>query len=102
MGPQHKNNPKNMKVAAATRRYLSEIGRRGGQISRRSLTAEQARNMVQLREARRLFRLHHGRCFWSYRPDLVVGLDDIHWVAAQLKKYGDRKLWIKAQRLLCQ
>ena len=34
-------------------RYLSEIGRRGGVRSRRTLTAEQARAMVTSREAKR-------------------------------------------------
>ncbi len=36
-----------------SRRFLAEIGRRGGIRSRRALTADQARAMVQSREARR-------------------------------------------------
>lgn len=36
-----------------TRKYLSEIGRKGGQKSRRVLTPEQARKMVEAREAKR-------------------------------------------------
>ena len=35
-------------------RYLAEIGRRGGIRSRRVLTPETARRMVQIREARRI------------------------------------------------
>jgi hypothetical protein len=38
------------------RRYLSEIGRRGGTRSRRTLTPEQARAMVVSREAKRAVR----------------------------------------------
>ncbi len=52
----------------STRRYLAEIGRRGGMRSRRTLTPEQARAMVAAREARRrrgavavrVFRLGEG------------------------------------------
>lgn len=36
-----------------TKEYLSRIGRKGGQKSRRVLTPEQARNMVKAREAKR-------------------------------------------------
>ncbi len=36
-----------------TKRYLAEIGRRGGMRSRRQLSADDARRMVQKREARR-------------------------------------------------
>lgn len=35
------------------KRYLAEIGRRGGTRSRRTLSAEDARRMVRIREARR-------------------------------------------------
>lgn len=36
-----------------TRKYLSEIGKKGGQKSRRTLTSEQARAMVKAREAKK-------------------------------------------------
>ena len=36
------------------REYMSEIGRKGGQKSRRTLTTEQARKMVEAREKKRL------------------------------------------------
>lgn len=75
------------------RRYLAEIGRKGGTRSRRTLSPEQARHMVQIREARRAFREFHARCFWSYRRDLVIGADDVSWVAEQLMRHGDREAW---------
>ena len=46
--------------------YLAEIGRRGGQRSRRKLTSEDARQMVRLREARRAFARFYAVCFWSF------------------------------------
>ena len=54
------------------RRYLAEIGRRGGKRSRRALDSETARRMVRLREARRAFRRFRTRCFWSSPPDYLV------------------------------
>jgi hypothetical protein len=41
------------------RQYLSEIGRRGGTRSRRTLSPEAARRMVAIREARRAARSEH-------------------------------------------
>src|SRR5688500_4557633 len=41
------------------RRYLAEIGRRGGITSRRTLEPETARRMVEIREARRAARHAH-------------------------------------------
>ena len=49
-----------------------------------------ARDMVRVREARRAFRRFRTSCFWSYRPDLVIGLAEVSWVAEQLKKHGNR------------
>jgi len=37
----------------AIQKYLSEIGRRGGEKSRRTLTPEQSRTMTAAREAKR-------------------------------------------------
>ena len=70
------------------RRYLSQIGRKGGRRSRRTLDSETARRMVRLREARRAFRLNHSECFRSYDPDYRIDFDDIDWVAEQLVEYG--------------
>lgn len=81
------------------RQYLAEIGRRGGRKSRRTLDPEQARAMVRVREARRLYRAYHASCFWSSPPDLTIGPDDVAWVAAQLMKHGGLAAWEKGVRL---
>jgi hypothetical protein len=75
------------------RSYLAEIGARGGRRSRRTLDAGTARTMVRVREARRAFRRFRNTCFWSCRPDLVIGADDVRWVAEQLMKHGNREAW---------
>jgi hypothetical protein len=75
------------------KQYLARIGARGGRKSRRTLDAATARTMVLVREARRAFRRFRATCFWSYRPDLVIGADDIPWVAEQLMKHGNREAW---------
>ena len=75
------------------RDYLAEIGRRRGQKSRRTLDPETARSMVRVREARRAYRRFRTSCFWSYRPDLHIGLDDVDWVAETLMKNGNREAW---------
>jgi len=81
------------------RKYLAEIGRRGGLKSRRTLDADQARAMVRLREARRAYRHYHARCFWSCPPNLDIGMADVAWVAEQLMKHGGREAWEKGARL---
>ena len=83
----------------AVRRYLSSIGRRGGQKSRRQLATETARDMVRLREARRAFRRFHARCFWSTDPDYRVTPNDIPWVAERVMTYGGREGWDMGARL---
>jgi hypothetical protein len=55
--------------------------------------------MVRVREARRAFRRFRATCFWSYRPDLEIGLDQVGWVAEQLRKHGNREAWRIAARL---
>lgn len=81
-------------------RYLATIGARGGRKSRRALDPETARAMVRVREARRAFRRFHTRCFWSYRPDLEIGIKDVSWVAEQLMKHGNREAWRVGAKLL--
>jgi hypothetical protein len=81
------------------RQYLSQIGRRGGAKSRRTLNPETARSMVRVREARRAFRRFRIQCFWSYRPDLVIGEPDVAWVARELMKHGGRQAWLKGKSL---
>jgi len=75
------------------RRYLAAIGARGGRKSRRTLDADTARTMVRVREARRAFRRFRASCFWSYRSDLVITVNDIPWVTEQLMKQGNRDAW---------
>lgn len=84
---------------SAIRKYLADIGRRGGLKSRRTLDPETARAMVHVREARRAFRRFYTECFWSYRPDLVIGRDDVSWVADQLMRHGTREAWYTGARL---
>jgi hypothetical protein len=81
------------------KKYLASIGRRGGLKSRRTLDAATAREMVRVREARRAYRRFYTLCFWSYRRDLVIGRDDVPWVAEQLMKHGNRETWNTAERL---
>lgn len=78
---------------------MARIGRRGGLKSRRALDSSTARDMVRVREARRAFRRFYATCFWSYRPDLNITLDDVPWVAEQLRKHGNREAWQVASRL---
>jgi hypothetical protein len=80
-------------------KYMAEIGARGGRKSRRELSSEDARAMVKVREARRAFRRFRVRCFWSYRPDLHIGREEVPWVAEQLMKHGDRDAWRIGARL---
>lgn len=80
-------------------RYFAQIGARGGRKSRRTLRPETARAMVGVREARRAYRRFYSMCFWSYRPDLVIGADDVRWVAEQLRKHGNHEAWRVAAKL---
>lgn len=81
------------------RRYLAEIGARGGRRSRRSLASETAREMVRVREARRAFSRFRTQCFWSYDPNLTIGVADVPWVAEQLRRHGNREAWHVAAKL---
>ena len=88
-----------MYMDESTRKYLAEIGRRGGRKSRRRLDPDTARAMVRVREARRAFREFYATCFWSYRADLEIGLNDVEWVAETLRRNGNLKAWRAAGRL---
>jgi hypothetical protein len=81
--------------------YLAEIGRRGGQKSRRHLSREDARRMVRVREARRAFREFHAQCFWFMRADMVVTLEDIPEIVRGLRLSGGRRGFLLAAKL-CQ
>jgi len=86
-------------MSDSVRDYLAEIGRRGGQKSRRTLDPQAARDMVRVREARKAYRRFRATCFWSYRPDLEIGLADVDWVAETLMKNGNREAWLIGRRL---
>ena len=93
--------------------YLSRIGREGGRKSRRRLSSEEARRMVKIREARKLYRKFHarcfwsappgleitGRCFWSAPPGLEITGEDLDWVIRKLREQGGREGWEAAARL---
>ena len=83
----------------SVRRYMAEIGRRGGKRSRRHLDPEDARAMVKVREPRRAYRRYHVQCFWSSDPELEITAQHVRWVAAQLKKNGDRAAWTIGMKL---
>lgn len=83
----------------SVRRYLAEIGRRGGKASRRTLDAGTARDMVRVREARRAFHRFWAICFWSYPRDLRIRLGDVPWVARTLMRTGNREAWELGRRL---
>lgn len=85
--------------STAVRRYLAEIGARGGRASRRILTKEQAQGMVAVRLARQAFKEFRTKCFWSFRGDLTIGPEQVPWVAEQLRKHGNREAWAKAAKL---
>lgn len=55
--------------------------------------------MVQVREARKLYRAYYTTCFWWARPDFVIRATDIAWVADGLRKHGGREAWRAAARL---
>jgi hypothetical protein len=81
------------------RRWLAEIGRRGGQRSRRVLAPESARAMVRVREARRAYRRFHTECFWSFDPDYRIAPEDVAWVAERLMTHGGREAWLVGAKL---
>ena len=81
------------------RNYFSEIGKRGGQRSRRTLDSKTARIMAKLRDARRAYKRFYSSCFWSFDPEYKITVDDIPWVAEQLMKNGGRAAWDVGARL---
>lgn len=86
-------------VPTEVRAYLAAIGRKGGTKSRRSLSAETACDMVRVREARKIFREFHARCFWFMRPDLRVTINDIPELVRGLRQNGGRQGFLLAAKL---
>lgn len=92
-------------VSTDIRAYLATIGRKGGRKSRRTLSSDQAREMVAARLARRAFRDFHAQCFWSFDRALEIDQRNAGWVADRLRRNGNRAAWKRAaqiQRLLCR
>ena len=83
----------------AVKRYMAEIGRRGGSRSRRVLSAENARDMVRVREAKRLFRRFYAQCFWYMKPDMQISRADIPAIVRGLKQNGGREGYLLASKL---
>ncbi len=83
----------------SVRNYLASIGQRGGRASKRTLSPEEARLMVKIREARKAYQKFYTQCFWSYDPLLKIQASDISWVAMQLMKQGNRKTWELGRKL---
>jgi hypothetical protein len=81
------------------REYFATIGRKGGSKSRRTLTPEQARNMLRVREARRAFRKYHTQCFWYMAKDAQIKQSDIPEIVRGLKTNGGRQGFILAAKL---
>lgn len=90
-----------MKQQEEIRRYLAEIGKRGGEKSKRTLSREDAQEMVRIREARRAFRKYHTQCFWFMREDLLVSSEDIPEIIKGLRLYGGHA-GIKLAERLCR
>lgn len=79
--------------------YLKKIGAKGGKKSRRSLSPEQARRMVAVREARKAYRKYKQACFWSSPEDLVIQYQHVPLIVKGLREQGDRDAFVLAGRL---
>jgi hypothetical protein len=93
-------------VPKEVRAYLAAIGRKGGTKSRRRLPSETARDMVRVREARRLFHLsglideYREQCLWFLRPDYVPKTtSEIITVLDLIERYGDRAGYERAEEI---
>lgn len=93
-------------VPREVRAYLAAIGSKGGAKSRRSLSSETARDMVRVREARRMFNLpalieeYRERCLWFLRPDYVPKtVSEIIKVLDLIERYGDRTGYERAEEI---
>ena len=88
-----------MKTSEKVSAYLAEIGRKGGVKSRRSLSPDQARNMVRIREAQRAFHRFYAQCFWYLRQDMKVTSADIPEIVRGLRQNGGREGFLLAAKL---
>ena len=87
------------KVPHSISRYMANIGRKGGAKSRRSLSSNEARNMVRVREARRAFRRFYAQCFWYMRPDAHITVEDVPEIVRGLRQNGGRQGFLVAAKL---
>jgi len=81
------------------RKYLSKIGRKGGEASRRVLTQAQAKNMVRIREANRAFHKFYSRCFWHLNPDIKITRENLPLIIKGLRLYGGHQGFLTADKL---
>jgi hypothetical protein len=88
-----------MKTDDPVSAYLSQIGRKGGTKSRRTLSPEDARNMVRVREAQRAFLNFYGQCFWYLKRDMKVTLEDLPEIVRGLRQNGGRTGFLLAGKL---
>jgi len=90
--------------SSTTQAYLRRIGSRGGKAGRRTLSPEQARRMVALREARKAYRQHRHEYFWHAPDDLIIQPAHIPFVIKGLMNEGNRAAFEKARHIkrLCR
>jgi hypothetical protein len=86
-------------VKSEIKHYLAEIGRRGGQKSKRALSSTEAKRMLRIREARRAYRDFYSQCFWSFSASYKIEEKDIPWLIEQLMKNGNRAAYLKGASL---
>ena len=79
--------------------YFASIGRKGGSCSRRTLSPEQAKDMVRIREARRAYKKYHTQCFWYMPEGADIKKSDIPEIVRGLKKNGGRQGFLLAAKL---
>lgn len=87
------------KVPISVSEYMARIGSRGGSRSRRNLSPEDARKMVHVREARKIFRQYRAQCFWYMPLETEIGYSDIPAIVRGLKQYGGRQGFLLAAKL---
>jgi len=88
-----------MGTASLVSEYMARIGRKGGSKSRRSLSTEEARNMVRVRETKRAFHRFHAQCFWYMRKDMGITLADVPEIVRGLRQNGGRQGFLLAAKL---
>ncbi len=88
-----------MQKLSSVNAYLAMIGQKGGKKSRRRLSAEDARNMVRVREARRAFRKFYAQCFWYMNKEARITFQDLPEILKGLRQNGGRKGFLLAAKI---